>query len=97
MKKYLLAALVLVLVTGLTVASTIHYREYQSERQAVVTVDPEKDRLKDQVQSLTTESTKTLTENERLLAECEKGRVAYEKLTAFQKTQTQVPNCAPVQ
>ena len=98
MKKYLLSVAVILALVILTMASIDHYQDYQKKPVIVVAqVDTEKQQLREQVEALDKQSTETLTENTRLLAECEKGKVAYEKLTPFAKTQAQVPNCSPVQ
>lgn len=101
MKKLLLvlivALLAVVAITNVVVAVNDHYGQKQKNQPAPVVVIPkaESDKRIEDISTAAATNYKALVDQFNLqTAECEKGRVAYEKLSAYTKTQVQAPTCA---
>lgn len=101
MKKLLLStvgliALVVVVSAGVSVASN-RYHDHQKQKQAQAVVYVPKSYADQQVTNVKTaaagEYQSLVVQYNGQVAECQKGLVAYGKLTPAQKAQTAAPSC----
>lgn len=96
MKKLLLTVAIIASGVVLIVASIKHYNDYKKTQVTPVAPSQEQ-QLSGQVQNLNVALSETNIKYNKLMAECIKGQNAYSKLTAFQKTQTPIPDCTSLQ
>lgn len=101
MKKLLLvlivALLAVVAITNVVVAVNGHYdRKIKNQPTPTVVIPKaESDKRIEEISNAAARNYKALVDQFNLqTTECEKGRVAYEKLSAYTKTQVQAPTCA---
>lgn len=104
MKKLLLYIGVAILAVGVGAATAGHYANYQNKQAKpvpTISVAQANKEVADAQKAVTEASgvIKSLTaQYNAQVAECQKGKVAYDKLTPFVKTQTPAPTCAaPIQ
>lgn len=82
----------MVVVAGASVLSVRHYQKYQNKQvQAAAVVEKKR---ADEVAEQTAQYDHLAGEYRELLAECQKGMVAYGQLTATLKSRTPQPLCA---
>lgn len=97
MKKLLLIALAIVVIAAGSVVAGNHYKQYQNKKQASAIKMVPASQF-EALKGTTTSELQTLQkDNARLTAECQKGVVAYGKLTNVLKTQTAPPVCTAPQ
>lgn len=95
MKKLLLTVLAIVTITVVGYAAAQHYQEYQNkqhnEQQAVASAQAAE--IAQVKASAAAETQEWQSNYNAQVIECEKGRVAYDQLSAFSKSKVEAPQC----
>lgn len=95
MKKYILPVILFVVIVGSATAVGLHYiNSYHEKRQAENTqINNQIADISKKVDAVKAENATLSAKNAQLLAECQKGTVAYEALPAATKAKTPGPVC----
>lgn len=100
MKKLFIPLVFLALllsVAALTYSVVQHRQSYVDQQQATAQQESQGEaEQRAKVEAIETELAGQRQENERLRAECDKGLMAYNSLTPFNKTRFAMPQCEPV-
>lgn len=100
MKKLLLLIVAVVVVIGVGTVAVIavdsQYGKYQNKKEspvATITQSESEKKMEEVKIAAAAENQSLADEISRLATECQKGEGAYEKLTPFNKTNTEAPVC----
>ena len=97
MKKLLLSVLAIVLIAGGLAVAGNHYKQYQKTKNAqavpMITVKQSDQKANDIKTAAAGEYKSLVVQYNAAVAECQKGVVAYGKLTVIQQHQTAPPVC----
>ena len=97
MKKLLFTVLAIVVITAGLVVAGDHYKQYQNQKQAqavpMITVKQADQNATDIKTAAAGEYNSLVVQYNAAVAECQKGVVAYGRLTTVQQHQTAPPVC----
>lgn len=100
MKKLLLSALATLLVVGAGFAVAGHYADYQNKQakpEPTISVAQADKKVANVKAAATTDHQALVAQYNAQVTECQKGKVAYDKLTPAIKAQTPAPTCGTPQ
>jgi len=94
MKKVIVTLIFVIALSAFAAATVDHYKDYRDQQTASnKTTQDANSKLSAEVNNLNIVIAETKLKHNQQVVECQKGKVAYDKLSAPLKTQTQVPTC----